>query len=267
MKTKIIYPDPRMSHLVRYFWTIEADNAVQMQSGVRTFVDDSTGIIVQHQQGKSALTKDERRLPLSFIYGQTTLPTFTTMDGPFTAVGVLLHPHAISSIFRLDAHYLTDRIYSLEQFENERELAERIVNEGEGSQRIATLTEYIQRKTMHEIHEDELVKGAIHMVRCNKLKEVRDIIQYFKISERQLERRFSSAVGVSPRHYLQTHRFNQALQMMRTHRGTKLIDIAYDLGFSDQSHFSRVIKKYSGLKPRELQKKAARELVNVVLET
>lgn len=77
-------------------------------------------------------------------------------------------------------------------------------------------------------------------------------------SHRQFIRLFSEIVGVSPKLYSRVQRFQRALGLMqRTGTGAcpSLADVAMEAGYSDQPHFNRDFREFSGLTP-ELYRRA-----------
>jgi AraC-like DNA-binding protein len=68
------------------------------------------------------------------------------------------------------------------------------------------------------------------------------------MSRYQLIRAFRGATGMTPHAWQLNQRINQA--RLRLQAGDALADIAYDLGFSDQSHFQRVFKAHAGVTPK-----------------
>ena len=64
----------------------------------------------------------------------------------------------------------------------------------------------------------------------------------------QLSRDFRAMFGTSPYRYLTLRRLDLARRMMR--HGDAIANVAYDCGFSDQSHFGRVFRRTYGLTPR-----------------
>lgn len=65
---------------------------------------------------------------------------------------------------------------------------------------------------------------------------------------RTLQRRFMDHLGVSPRQHLRYLRFERARQLLlrRDHRSA---DIAVIVGYSDQAHFVREFRRFSGVTP------------------
>lgn len=62
-----------------------------------------------------------------------------------------------------------------------------------------------------------------------------------------LLRSFRRAFGVTPHAYLMTLRVERARN--RIARGAELIEVAHELGFADQPHFTRVFKRIVGVTP------------------
>lgn len=63
----------------------------------------------------------------------------------------------------------------------------------------------------------------------------------------QLIRAFRAATGFTPHAYLLNARVNRGRQLLG--EGQALAEVAYRLGFADQSHFQRVFKAHVGVTP------------------
>lgn len=64
---------------------------------------------------------------------------------------------------------------------------------------------------------------------------------------------FKKALNITPTDYLNRIRMNEAIQLLAEKQQT-IKNIAYELGFSDDSHFCRSFKKHYGISPGEFQK-------------
>jgi len=71
------------------------------------------------------------------------------------------------------------------------------------------------------------------------------------LSERQLRRRFTEAVGYGPKTLHSILRFHHALDLGRT-SPNGLAAIAYEAGYADQAHFTREVRRLAGVTPTEL---------------
>lgn len=69
-----------------------------------------------------------------------------------------------------------------------------------------------------------------------------------------LYRQFKQYVGQSPKEYLKVVRFRKALQALQQKKYASLTDLAYDLGYYDQSHFIRDFSLFSSYSPGLIHK-------------
>ncbi len=68
-------------------------------------------------------------------------------------------------------------------------------------------------------------------------------------------RAFKESTGLSPHQFVLRRRVERALQMLKETRNN-LADIAYDLGFSSQGHFTTVFSKIVGVSPSNYREQA-----------
>lgn len=261
-----LIPAPReLAHLVRYFWTLEMTSGHEPGRAIKTFVDDSSGIIFHHHGERSAVKKNGNYIPQCMIYGQATIPSLTQVDSPFNAVGVLFRPHAIHSLFKVDASYFSDRIYALSEFSRELLIQEKMLEAQNTYGRIHILKDLLLKKISTAKTPDKLVSYALQLIKSHQAEKVSDLVKSTGVSERQLQRRFLTAVGVSPRHYIKVERFKRVVNLLRTETGSNFSELAWKLEFSDQPHFNKLIKSLSGLTPRQFKHSLRDELLNLVI--
>lgn len=72
------------------------------------------------------------------------------------------------------------------------------------------------------------------------------------LSARQFQRRFAAQVGMSPKLFARTIRFDRALVARRDGTNRTWTQIVHDLGYFDQAHFIRDCHAFTGLPPGSL---------------
>jgi AraC-like DNA-binding protein len=87
-----------------------------------------------------------------------------------------------------------------------------------------------------------------------------------KCSERKIHRRFTSAFDVSPKEYNRIIRFRHVLWETQRKDCLSLAELAYEYGFTDQSHFIKEIKFFTEKSPLELLKTTCVLSDTVILE-
>jgi hypothetical protein len=73
------------------------------------------------------------------------------------------------------------------------------------------------------------------------------------LSPRSVQRHFTRITGLSPQHVRQIARAREAVARLRT--GEAIADVAYELGYADQSHLSRDVKRLTGYTPAESKRR------------
>ena len=73
------------------------------------------------------------------------------------------------------------------------------------------------------------------------------------VSPRSVQRHFTRITGLSPRHVRQISRAREAVTRLRA--GEAIAEVAYELGYADQSHLTRDVKRLTGYTPGESQRR------------
>lgn len=103
-----------------------------------------------------------------------------------------------------------------------------------------------------EYAPDTAVEQAVRMLRSGRAPHVPALADAIGVSERQLRRRFTEAVGYGPKTLHSILRFQHALNLGRGGTPAGLADIAYRAGYADQAHFTREVRRLAGMTPSEL---------------
>ena len=101
---------------------------------------------------------------------------------------------------------------------------------------------YLQQHLKHLV---DLIVQYEHFLSLEQLSAQSGISRYAII------RLFKRNFGLTPHAFQLNLRINQARDRLKS--GGSVVDIAYDLGFSDQSHFHRVFKSLTGVTPKQYQ--------------
>ena len=92
---------------------------------------------------------------------------------------------------------------------------------------------------------DPLIRqAALALVRGCSLGQVSRLVG---LSERQLRRRFESAVGYGPATLVRIQRFQRFLALADAHPLSTIAELAVESGYADQAHLSRECRRLSGL--------------------
>lgn len=101
----------------------------------------------------------------------------------------------------------------------------------------------------HALEYRQRLQPVLDMLRNKRTDEssINDLAQLAGMSRYQMIRAFRAATGLTPHAWQLNQRINEAREQLQA--GEDLAEVAYRLGFADQSHFQRTFKAYAGVTP------------------
>jgi AraC-like DNA-binding protein len=258
MAPTVYRPHGALARFVDYFWTFEWGKGEPGQP-LKMFATGVSGILFQHHDGRPALGATAQGhpgssggCPTSFVYGKRTRPSQTFAKGPFGLTGVVFRPQGLSTLLNSHPMQFNDGSVELNEFSREN-ISEQLLYARSQHERVALLSGFLRAHVDGAGSEDVLVTESLRLIqRGIRSIRVPQLLKRLNVSERQFERRFVRAIGVSPHQYIRIVRFREAMQLIRTSQFDRLSDVAYDLNYVDQSHFIKDIKAFSGYTPTRL---------------
>ncbi len=102
----------------------------------------------------------------------------------------------------------------------------------------------------------KFVRDCKDFILENIFKELKisDIAKYFNIDSKYLSRRFKKETKETIKNYINRKKVEEAKRIMQS-SNMSIIDIAFNLSFYDQSHFTKIFKEFAGTTPRQYYKK------------
>ena len=99
---------------------------------------------------------------------------------------------------------------------------------------------------------DHIVESTVETIFSAKGQlTVNELSEQNNTNRRQLVRKFSSAIGLSPKQLSKTIRLQATLKVLLAEEQTSLTDLAYENEYFDQAHFIKDFKEFTGLTPKE----------------
>jgi len=144
----------------------------------------------------------------------------------------------VGQILKDDIRELESRLYEADSFTEKVELAE-----------IFLLT---QLKDNYKKYEQARIRHTIDLINNTKgTININDLASESFLSRKQFERTFAEFIGTSPKQFLKTIRFQNAIHIMEKDNKVSLADLAYHCGYFDQSHMNNDFKSLTGMTPKQ----------------
>lgn len=192
----------------------------------------------------------------SFIYSGIRKHSIQVeMSAPFDKIGIVFHPLGINRFLDTPLHSLMP---NLEQFElpifSEKlsETCAEVFNADEINIKVDLLeTKLIELK--EEFNEDRIIKAVSIILNSEKNISVNELADKLDVNRKTLYRLFKLHLNCSVQDYIEIVRFRKALDMYQSlNPKPKLIEIAYNSSYYDQSEFIRQFKKITGYNPKKI---------------
>lgn len=233
------YPSPQLSALVEHYWVVEWDLTGQPPELVETLPHPSVHMVFEGG-GKSR------------IGGPATKRFSTVLEGKGRVFAVKFKPAGFQPFAGVSVSKFADRTVPLgEVFGNSGdELDETIIAAATDEARIAAVEDLLSERSFKEDAKVGLVNEIVYSVLAEReILRVDDLVERFGLNKRTLQRLFAKYVGVSPKWVIQRYRLHEAAEILAAGEPASQIDLALDLGYSDQAHFVRDFKAIVGVSP------------------
>ena len=240
---------------------VQESSDLKGHTNIPLFADGYPGIMFQQSKNGLYLLPRNKKLSELFLYGQTLNPVSLDVKGPFEFVVVQLYPFASKYLLGIDPKELNDDCFDLLQLnhidiEGFRRKLEYSKNLDEKIKIISDLI--LQLIESNKVEPDDRIQQAIALILQHDGKVmIKDLLDQLYITERTFERNFMSQVGLPPKQFARIIQFQSSLSQMTKANYDRLLEIGHDSGFSDQSHFIRAFKKYTGQTPSYYLKQSA----------
>lgn len=257
MRIKYIEPRAELRSVISRFWygEVQQENPLA-PSSYRIVASGNTGMVIQLFQNQSRLynSHNQKQLPLAFIYGQKSdTPCLNHFSAEVTIVGVDFQPTAFTRIFGVNTTELTNTLADAVTL-----LPNCLLRQLQECETVAVAVALLERYFLKHTLTTTPQLGidyAIQQIRqAPCIIDTSDIAIELGMSRRTFQRRFKDQVGIDAQTYSRIIRFQRALYSIQQSRTTSITQLAYDLGYADQSHFGREFKLFIGDSPKVFAK-------------
>lgn len=168
--------------------------------------------------------------------------------------GVRFAPGALLKSLDVSAKQLiSQRLDLFDITQDDQCLLEQLVLNKDFYQQAQIIEKYFLQETL--VTPSSKTQAALEVILHHKGNiQVAQIEEYTGISKRTLQRLFSEELGLSPKAFSRIIRCQSAINLINNASDIKLIELANDLGFSDQPHFMREFKKLISSTPYDYRK-------------
>lgn len=253
MDYKTYQPNPGLLNYVRCYWTLEAPKE-KVPEKQRIVPDGCMEMIFHYGDFYKQYIPDGNTVlqPRCFVFGQVTQPLEIEPTGETGIFAVRFLPEGFAAFATLPVGDMENRAVPLQELFAEEgiDLEKEILNTLNTEERILSVERFLLRKLITPEYVDQIVRSSVAEIILLKGRlSVGELSGNLKINRRQLERKFSLAVGLSPKQLSKIIRLQSALKAMADPGFASLTNVAYQGAYYDQAHFIKDFKEFTGMSP------------------
>jgi AraC-like DNA-binding protein len=255
MDYQAFQPNNDLATLVKCYWTLESPKEEPPEK--QTIIPDGCMEMIFHygdlykqylENGNSIIQ------PKCFVIGQLIRPLEIEPTGETGIFSVRFHPNGFLPFATIPIKQMEHTAVPLEKMfgKDGLEIEEQVLNASSTSERIKFVETFLLNRLTDTKTVDRIVKSTVKTIlTANGQLSIKELSKQTGINRRQLERKFSGAIGLSPKQLSKTIRLQATLKMLLNKNFTSLTALAYENEYYDQAHFIKDFKELTGFTPKE----------------
>jgi len=248
MQIQSLQPPPELAAYVKDIMVIRQDTP-RPDFVLPLYANGASTLVFQSVQGR----RSGALIGHLSIYGQAIAPSNLQLKDAFVLIAYFLCPYVMQAITGISALELTDTVADMAALKTAREagLQERLLEAPSLEAQLELINAFLwKRVAADRIDYSRIAFATGALQQDNSAAALSRLRGQLYSTERSMQRLFEEQIGISPRQYKRICQFQAAFNTLNSGRFARLSDIAYEQGFSDQSHFVRVFKEFTGMTPK-----------------
>lgn len=255
MNYQTFEPCHDLTTLVKCYWTLKSlkkktpEKQTIVPDGCMEMIFHYGDLYKQYTENGNSIIQ-----PRSFVIGQLTRPLEIESTGETGIFSVRFHHNGFLPFATIPIKEMENIAVSLEKLfgKDGQEIEQRILTTTSTSERIKLIETFLLKRLTDTETVDRIVKSTVETIlTANGQLSVDELSKQTNINRRQLERKFSSAIGLSPKQLSKTIRLQATLKMLLNKNFTSLTALAYQGEYYDQAHFIKDFKELTGFTPKQ----------------
>ena len=254
MNHQIFEPSDGLTTVVKCYWALESPQ--EKTPARNTIVPDGCMKMIFHYgdlYNQYTESGHSVALPRGFVIGQLTRPFEVEPTGETGTFFVCFHPNGFLPFATMPLKEMENTAVPLEKlFRKEgQDIERKILNANSNLERINLIETFLLSRLADAANVDRMVKSTVETIlTANGQLSVDELSRQTHINRRQLERKFSSAIGLSPKQFSKTIRLQATLKALQAKKSTSLAAVAHESEYYDQAHFIKDFKEFTGITPK-----------------
>jgi AraC-like DNA-binding protein len=234
-------PTAALAPFIAHYWQVQWDVA-----------DAFTAETLPHPTVHVVFEQSVERGERAEVAGVHTARFVRTLVASGSVFGIKFRPAAFASLYAGSVSHLSDRTLAIGEVLGSTgdALAQSIFAESSIEGRCAAAERFLLSRVRRLSNRAEQLRDLVERVAISReLLRSEQLAIALGSDSRSLQRLFRRYVGASPKWVIQRYRLHEAAERLKASCCVDLAELALELGYADQSHFTRDFTKLIGRTP------------------
>lgn len=248
-------PAHDLAAFIKCYWTLESP--AEEIPGKQIIVPDACMEMIFHYGDlyRQYFPNDNSIIqPRCFVIGQLTRPLEIEPTGKTGIFAARFHPDGFLPFASIPVKEMENTAFPLSELfgKDGQEIEQIIINAESTSERIKHIETFLAKHLSSNNTAERMVKSTVETIlTANGQLSIDQLSKQINLNRRQLERKFSAVIGLSPKQLSKIIRLQATLKILLNGQFNRLTHLAYENEYYDQAHFIKDFKEFTGCTPKE----------------
>jgi len=166
---------------------------------------------------------------------------------------IQLKPNGFLPVIHKPISELNGKVIKAEDLFGQRilEIRQELLNEAEVVDKFKIIEDWLLNRIDESKAPNAELDEVLEQLRNLSIENHNVIISNYPKTQKNLINQFKKYYGLTPKMFHRIFRFNEVLQELHKNKSISWTQIAYQFGYSDQSHFIKEFNEFSGFNPQK----------------
>ncbi len=248
--------NPLLKSIIKYFWVIESESIISISH--KLLPVNNVDIIFNLSSPIEYITDEQNSTNSTRIHfnGPRDKCVIIRQTGKLRVFGASFYPTGLFPMLNTPLKEFTGRTVGIDEITGTftDEIQDTISEVHTNAEVIKKIEKVIAESIDFSLIPD---RDVFELVRIFNSEDycISDFCEEYGINQRRLERIFKKYIGVSPKLFQRVNRLNRIINQLQNEDLDNLALCAYDHNYTDQSHFIKDFKAFTGSTPTEFLNK------------
>ena len=249
-------PSSILAPYIKRYWSIENTLGKGEKCVQRIIPTGLTELLLYFTPRPKVLSNREYLSHNVALYGHHNNFYDIELTEKLSVFSIMFEPQGLMQFFKFPLYEICNRNIPLQYINGQagKDLEEKMAEVSTFQQRVNIAEAYFYNLLKNNYTDFEF-RRINHVVELIKKSHGNISISLLAskacLSRKQFERVFSQQIGISPKQYLKIIRFQFSIFQKQQNNDLNMIELTYESGYFDQSHFINDFKSFCGLTPKQ----------------